>query len=125
MIYSISYLESRWNRPVYRALRKASISGSLESRQTGRAAIREHDVARCYFHLKNGDERLLDPEGQQIENPGRIAEIALKEVRSIISQDALRGEIDLDQRPEVEDESGKLVYSLPFADAVRIIPGRQ
>lgn len=82
-------------------------------------------MARCYFHLRNGDERLLDPEGQQIGDPGQIAGIALKEARSIISQDALRGEIDLDQRLEVEDESGKLVYSLPFADAVRIIPGRQ
>lgn len=77
-------------------------------------------VARYFFHLRDGSERLLDPQGVAIDDPGRIAEVALKEARTLILQEALQGAINLDQRLEVEDAKGSLVHSLRFSDAVHI-----
>ena len=77
-------------------------------------------MAHYYFHLRDDGERLLDPQGLWIEDAAQIAQVALREVRSLISQEALQGEINLDQRLEVEDDRGKLVHVLRFADAVRV-----
>ena len=78
-------------------------------------------AVRYYFHLRDGSERLLDPQGVAIDDPAQIAGLALREARSLISQEALQGEINLGQRIEIEDENGVLVHSLRFADAVRIL----
>ena len=81
----------------------------------------ERYVVRYYFHLRDGVERLLDPQGTDIDDPVQLERMALKEARAVISQEALEGEINLGQRIEIEDEAGNLVHSLSFADAVRII----
>jgi len=81
----------------------------------------ERYVVRYYFHLRDGVERLLDPQGIDIDDPAQLERMALKEARAVISQEALEGEINLGQRIEIEDEAGNLVHSLSFADAVRII----
>lgn len=46
--------------------------------------------------------------------------IALKDARSMISQDALAGRIVLDLSIEVRDEGGTVVHRLSFRDAVII-----
>lgn len=46
--------------------------------------------------------------------------IALKDARSMISQDVLAGRITLDQSIEVRDEGGKVVHRLSFRVAVVI-----
>jgi hypothetical protein len=74
-----------------------------------------------YFHLRDGDDLLLDPEGRQIEGVAAIAKAALAEARSIISEDARGGRIRLDQRIDVEDSLRNVVHSLDFADAVEIV----
>ena len=81
----------------------------------------ERYVVRYYFHLRDGGERLLDPQGTDIDDPAQLERMALKEARAVISQEALEGEINLGQRIEIEDEAGNLVHSLSFADAVRIV----
>ena len=42
------------------------------------------------------------------------------EARSIISQDALEGRIELGYRIDVQDAAGELVHSLRFTDAIKI-----
>ena len=75
----------------------------------------------CYFfHLCDGHDVLMDPDGREIEDPAKIAAIALKECRWCISQDALDGRIDLGQSIEVRDSDGELVHMLRFQDAVLI-----
>jgi hypothetical protein len=74
-----------------------------------------------FFHLRDGDDILLDPEGREIQGADAIAAAALREARSIIGDDALKGCIRLDQRIDVEDELGTVVHSLDFADAVEIV----
>ena len=78
-------------------------------------------MPQYYFHLRDHTERLLDPEGRTIDDPKDIPLVALREVRGVISQDALTGKIDLSQRLEVEDENGKIVHSLAFEDAIKIV----
>jgi hypothetical protein len=76
-------------------------------------------MATYYFHLRNGTDVLLDPEGRQLESTN-VAGAALSEARSIMAADCRSGEVDLNQNIEVEDSAGKLVHRISFADAVSI-----
>ncbi len=73
-----------------------------------------------YFHLRDGVDVLLDPEGKYLEGQVAIEKTALAAARSLISDDALSGHIGLQHHIDVEDEAGKVVHCLDFNDAVRI-----
>ena len=73
-----------------------------------------------FFHLRDGIDILLDPEGRQLDGPDEIPSAVLKEARSIIAHDAMNGRIVLKQHIDVEDESGNILHTLHFADAVEI-----
>jgi hypothetical protein len=75
-------------------------------------------VARYFFHLCNGGDDLMDPDGREIGNRADVAAVALKEARSCISQDVLEGRIDLHQWIEVHNAAGKIIHRLAFGDAV-------
>lgn len=77
-------------------------------------------MALYFFHLCDGHEVVIDPEGQDLADPSQIGPLALKEARAMIAQDALSGRIALNQYIEVRDEAGKLVHQLSFRDAVTI-----
>jgi hypothetical protein len=78
-------------------------------------------LALYYFHLTDGHQALIDPEGRELEDPSQIAPLALREARAMIGQDALGGRINLGQYIEVRDVDGKLVCQLAFRDAVTIV----
>lgn len=80
-------------------------------------------MTRYFFHLRDGHDVLMDPEGREISDISKIPALALKDARSMISQDALAGRIDLQQAIEVLDESGAVVHRLQFVDAVTINSG--
>jgi uncharacterized protein DUF6894 len=80
----------------------------------------ERELALYYFHLRDGRDRILDREGVEFEGIEAIKDAALQEARAIIAADAREGRIDLRQRIEVEDASGKLIFQLRLADAVSI-----
>lgn len=73
-----------------------------------------------FFHLCDGRDTLIDPDGRELGEPNQVADAAMKEARAMISQDALSGRIMLDQYIEVRDDSGKLIHSLSFRDAVTV-----
>ena len=77
-------------------------------------------MALYFFHLRDGQDSLIDPDGREIDDPGLIADVALKEARAIIGHDAIQGLIKLDQFIEVLDETDALVHQLPFRNAVTI-----
>ena len=89
----------------------------------GAPMCEEAQVALYYFHLSDGHQALIDPEGREVADFSQIAGMALKEARAMISQDALGGRINLNQYIEVRDDAGKLVHQLAFRDAVRISDG--
>jgi hypothetical protein len=75
-----------------------------------------------FFHLRDGSDLLLDPDGRELDSRSDVERHALVEARALISAEALTGTIRLDQRIEVEDAAGHLVHRLDFGDAVRISP---
>jgi hypothetical protein len=78
-------------------------------------------LALYFFHLRDGHDSLIDPDGREIAEAALIPNLALKEARAIIGHDATQGSIKLDQFIEVLDEPGALVHRLAFRDAVTII----
>jgi hypothetical protein len=76
-----------------------------------------------YFHLRDGEDVLLDPEGAELDDIRAIRKSALRQARALISSDALEGVISLKFYIDVHDSAGKVVYSLPFEDAVEIQRG--
>lgn len=78
-------------------------------------------MSRLYFHLHDGVDTLLDHDGVEL-TPGQVPGRALTEARAIIADEALQGRIDLRQRIDVHDGEGRIIYSLPFPDAVTIVP---
>ena len=79
-------------------------------------------MALYFFHLYDGRDTLIDPDGREVGDVATIGDIATKEARAMISQDALGGKISLDQFIEVRDHDGKLVHKMGFRDAVSVGP---
>jgi len=78
------------------------------------------DLALYYFHLCDGRDTLIDPDGREVGDAATLGDIAIKEARAMISQDALSGKIFLNQFIEVRDEDGKLIHKMGFRDAVSV-----
>jgi hypothetical protein len=77
-------------------------------------------MAIYYFHLRDGSDVLLDPEGRELADMEAIIEAALHEARGILAADLQIGRLKLDQMIDVEDKVGEVVHRLRFADAVTI-----
>jgi hypothetical protein len=75
-----------------------------------------------YFHLLEGDDVLLDPDGCPLPDLAAARDQALRTARALLSADVLEGRLSLDLRLDVADESGAVIHSLPFADALHIGP---
>lgn len=76
-------------------------------------------MATFYFHLCDGIDVLLDPDGRELERAD-VAAAALAEARGIIAADVPGGHIHLDQRIEVHDAHSQLVHRIAFEDAVTV-----
>jgi len=77
-------------------------------------SFRESRVAQYFFHLCDGHEVVIDPEGKDIADPSLVGADALKEARAMIAQDALAGRINLNQYIEVRDDTGSWSTSCRF-----------
>lgn len=76
-------------------------------------------MALYYFHLCDGQDVLLDPDGREIDG-NSIASVALAEARAMIAADVLYGHVHLDQEIEVRDAGGAIVHRLSFEDAIQV-----
>lgn len=90
------------------------------TRRPGRRSVPEIGVALYFFHLCDGEDVLIDPEGREIGDIALIPAIALKEARAIIREEVIGGSIKLAQRIEVLDQAGVVIHRLAFRDAVII-----
>ena len=79
-------------------------------------------MARYYMHLRDGTEQILDPEGLEFANVEALRKAVLVAARDLMTGDIRDGVLDFRFRIDAEDESGAIVYSLPFKHAVNIIP---
>ncbi|KRC79122.1 DUF6894 family protein [Sphingomonas sp. Root241] len=74
-----------------------------------------------YFHLRDGIDVLLDPEGRELDSHEAIVTATLVEARGLLGAEVRTGQLDLDQMIDVEDEAGAVVHRLRFADALTIV----
>lgn len=79
-------------------------------------------MARYYMHLRDGTEQILDPEGLDYPSVDALRKAVLISARDLMTGDIREGVLDFRFRIDAEDESGVIVYSLPFKHAVNIIP---
>jgi hypothetical protein len=75
-----------------------------------------------FFHLRDGVDVLLDGDGREFDDIDAVAKAALVEARAIIAEEARNGRIMLDQHIDVENDAGRIVHRLSFADAIEIVP---
>lgn len=80
-------------------------------------------MPRYFMHLRDSIDEVLDPEGTILPTEA-IVGAALLAARDCIAEDVKGGRIDLHYRIDVHAESGEIVHTLPFADAIEIAPPR-
>jgi len=73
-----------------------------------------------FFHLRDGEDVLLDPDGRSFPSMEALVAATLYEGRDVIATDARSGTINLAQRLEIEDDRGEVVHRLELKDAVTI-----
>ena len=79
-------------------------------------------MARYYMHLRDGTEQILDPEGLEFPSVEALRKAVLVAARDLMTGDIRQGVLDFRFRIDAEDESGLIVYTLPFKHAINIIP---
>ena len=79
-------------------------------------------MTRYYMHLRDGTEQILDPEGLEFANVEALRKAVLIAARDLMTGDIREGVLDFRFRIDAEDESGEIVYSLPFKQAVNVFP---
>lgn len=78
-------------------------------------------MPRFFFHLYD-DIVARDEEGQELPDEEAARSKAFVSAREMVCAEVLQGHLNLRHRIEVEDESGMLLASVHFRDAVEIEP---
>ena len=79
-------------------------------------------VAHYFFHLRDGSDEMLDPDGRDFGDMDSLRTAVMKNARDVIAGDIQNGVVDLRFRIDAENDSGQVVYSLAFKHAFNIIP---
>jgi len=74
-------------------------------------------MARYYLNIRNGGYS-EDPEGQELPDLDAARAEAIDGVRSLLSEDARQGQLDLAAAIEITDGDGRLLLIVPFSEAV-------
>ena len=77
-------------------------------------------MPRYFIHLINAVGIAPDEEGTEAPDLDAVRERALQGIRSIISDEAKVGKIDLRGRAEIADQTGRILLVLPFAEAFNL-----
>ena len=76
-------------------------------------------MPRYYFHLYN-DLVARDEEGRNLSGLAEARDVAVREAREMMTETLAAGHLDLSHRIDVEDETGAVVATVTFKDAVDI-----
>jgi hypothetical protein len=77
-------------------------------------------MARYYLHINNGGGYAEDPEGQELPNLDEAHRRAIDGVRSLLSEEARHGQLDLSGSIEIADGDGNILLIVPFSEAVNL-----
>ena len=73
-----------------------------------------------YFHVIDCGGFAQDMQGQDVADVRAARAVAVEGARSMMAEELRDGELNLSAFIRVEDQSHKLVFAMPFADAVKI-----
>jgi hypothetical protein len=80
-------------------------------------------MGRYHFNVRNGTGYTRDDEGQELSDLDQVRRKAVEGARSLLSAEALTGDLDLRGRIEVTDERGEIVITVAFRDAIDVKTG--
>ncbi|MBB3951836.1 DUF6894 family protein [Aureimonas jatrophae] len=73
---------------------------------------------RCYLHILDGGDIIRDPTGAEFVSLEAVMTEAIQSVRDLLAEAVRKGE-PLDGRIMlVEDETGHILFRLPFRDGI-------
>jgi hypothetical protein len=79
-----------------------------------------------FLHVFNGHGETHDEEGLDLEDQAAARQMALDSIRSMISEDARSGSIDLTGYIAIKDASDSFLLRVDFAEAFDLhLPGGQ
>jgi len=79
-------------------------------------------MPRFHFHLFNHIGVVRDDVGREMPDLAAARQAAADDIRSLLSEDARAGLIDLRGRIEISDPHGEVLETVKFGDAVEIRP---
>jgi hypothetical protein len=78
-------------------------------------------MAHYYFDVLNGTGLTIDDEGQDFAGDRDARAQAIESIRSIVSEEARHGQINLNGVVSVRDENRDLMFTVQFDDAIELI----
>lgn len=83
-------------------------------------------MPRYYFDVSNGQGYTPDEEGVDLQDQAAAVHMAMDSIRSIISEEARKGVIDLDGYIEVRDGTAEALAHISFPEAFTMrFPGQK
>ena len=83
-------------------------------------------MPRYYFDVSNGQGFTPDEEGVDLQDQAAAVHMAMDSIRSIISEEARKGVIDLDGYIEVRDSTADALARIAFPEAFTMrLPGTE
>lgn len=79
-------------------------------------------MARYSMHLRDGTEKLVDPNPREFASIAALHSALLTAARDLLKRDAGNGTLDFRFRIDAEDESGAIVCSVRLEHAWRESP---
>jgi hypothetical protein len=76
-------------------------------------------VPRFYFHVRDGDKLDIDTEGTELPDLAAVREEAVHAAKEALIEAIRTDSVFNNQVFEVADDQGRLVFTLPFREAVR------
>jgi hypothetical protein len=77
-------------------------------------------MARFYLNIRNGIGFVEDPEGLELPDLATARARAIDGVRSLLSEEARNGQLDLTGSIEIADRDGTILLIIPFAEALEL-----
>ena len=72
-----------------------------------------------FFHIREGNELLMDPEGSHLPDLEAARSEAFECARQLISDAVLAGSpLGMERNIQIDDEAGQAVLSVPFRDVI-------
>lgn len=78
-------------------------------------------MPRFFFHIRDGDELIEDPDGSVLRDLEAARAEAIAGARAVLAAKVLAGQVIDGQKFEITDESGNVLELIPFRSALILV----